>query len=82
MDVFELLAKVLFVALQTEFLCNIIKFIKRSKKFIDVLLILLYLYIKFQHQIHRNERAIKKIKFLIYSISQICQKFLFFIAKI
>jgi hypothetical protein len=35
MDVFELLAKVLFVApyhVQTEFLCNIIKFIKRSKK--------------------------------------------------
>jgi hypothetical protein len=73
---------------QTEFPCNhrakeLTKFIKNLKKITDVLLILLHLYIKFQDQIHRNERAVKKTKFLTDLISQICQKFLFFgIAKL
>jgi hypothetical protein len=57
-------------------------FIKNPKKFKDVLSTLLYLYIEFQDQIHRNERAVKKTKFLTDLVSQICQKFLFFVAKI
>jgi hypothetical protein len=62
---------------QIEFPCircanELTKFIKNLKKFTDVLLILLHLYIKFQDQIHRNERAVKKTKFLTDLISQIC----------
>jgi predicted transcriptional regulator len=41
---------------------ELIKFIKKSKKIIHVISILLYLYIKFQVQIHSNEIAIKMIK--------------------
>jgi hypothetical protein len=68
---------------QTEFLCNhraneVTMFIKKSENFTNVLLIILHLYIKVQDQIHRNEREIKKTKFLTDLISQICQKFLFF----
>jgi hypothetical protein len=49
------------------FLCTnssheLIKFIKKSKEIIHVISILLYLYIKFQVQIHSNEIAIKMIK--------------------
>jgi oligoendopeptidase F len=69
---------------QIEFSCNhraneLTKFIKKSEKFTNVLLILFYLYIKFQDQNHRNERAVKKRKFLTNLISQICQKFLFLV---
>jgi hypothetical protein len=59
---------------QTEFPCNHhanepTKFIKKTEKFTDVLLILLHLCVKFQDQIHRNERAVKKTKFLTDLIS-------------
>jgi hypothetical protein len=59
---------------QTEFSCNhrineLTHFIRKSKKIADVLLTLLHLYIKFQDQIHRNERAIKKINVLTDLIS-------------
>jgi hypothetical protein len=73
---------------QIEFSCNhrankLTKFIKKSENFTDVLLILLHLYIKFQDQIHRKEKAVKKTEFLTDLISKICQKFLFFdIAKL
>jgi hypothetical protein len=71
--------------MQTEFPCNHCanKLTKFIKKFTYVLLIILHLYIKFQDQNHRNERVVRKIKFLIDLISQIYQKFLFFsIAKL
>jgi hypothetical protein len=69
---------------QPLFSCNhraiqLTMFIKNMKIFIDVPSTLLYLRIEFQDPIHRNERAIKKIKFLTDLISQIYQKFLFFV---
>jgi hypothetical protein len=38
---------------------QLIKFIKKSEKITNVVLILLHIYIKFQDQNHRNERVIK-----------------------
>jgi hypothetical protein len=67
-----------------DFLCiycvyELIKLIKYSKILIHILFIILYLYIKFQHQIPNNKGAVKKIKFLTDPPSKICQKFLFFL---
>jgi hypothetical protein len=56
---------------------ELIKLIKNLKKFIYVLSIIFYLCIKFQFP--NNERAVKKIKFLIDLKSEIYQKFLFFV---
>jgi hypothetical protein len=49
------------------------------KKLIYVLSILLYLCIKFQFQIPKNEGAVQKTKFLTDIKSKIYQKFLFFV---
>jgi hypothetical protein len=51
-----------------KFLCNqraneLIKFIKNLNFFIDILLILLYLYIKFQDQNHGDEIPVKEQNF-------------------
>jgi hypothetical protein len=42
------------------------------KKFVDALLVLFHLYIKFQDQNHINKIEVKKIKFLTDLIFQIC----------
>jgi protein-disulfide isomerase len=51
-----------------EFLCNhcaneLTKFIKKTKKIIDVLLMILHVYIKFPDQNHRNKRVVKRQNF-------------------